>query len=200
MKKSELTKLIETLSDDADIDETISKSDLGKALVNSSLTLDAFKSKLESDPTFKSFMDSEKDKHSTKSLETWKTNNLQKEIDAEIKKRYPEADPKDTKLAEMEKKLEQMQKDAARKELTNKALKVAQEKKLPTELIDYFVGADEDTTKANLKTLETVFSKHDEAIKTEILKGGTYKPGGQGGQPTEEATKSQINSIFGIKQ
>ncbi len=200
MKKSELTKLIEMLKDDDDIDETISKSELGKALANSGLTLDAFKSKLENDSNFKSFMDSEKDKHYTKALETWKANNLQKEIDTEIKKRYPDEDPKDKALADMKAQLEQMQKDTARKELTNKALKIATEKKLPSELVDYFVGADEDTTNKNLETLAKVFSTHDEAIKTEILKNGTYKPGGQGGtEPTEEAAKSQINAAFGLK-
>lgn len=199
MLKKELAELLKNSKDDDNIDEILGKAEPVKALVNSGLTLDAFKSKLESDPNFKSFMDSEKDKHLQKGIDTFKTNNLQKLVDEEYKKQHPDADPKDTKLAEMEKKLEQMQKDAERKELTNKALKVAQEKKLPTELIDYFVGADEDTTKANLKTLETVFSKHDEAIKTEILKDGTYKPSGQGGQPTEEATQAQINSVFGIK-
>jgi len=57
MKKSELTKLIESLGDDAEVDETVSKSDLGKALASSGLTLDAFKEKVEKDADFKSFMD-----------------------------------------------------------------------------------------------------------------------------------------------
>lgn len=199
MKKSELAKLIETLKDDDDIDETISKSDLGKALKNSGLTLDSFKGKLETDKDFKAYMDSEKDKHSKKALETWKTNNLQKEIDTEIKKRYPDKDPKDKDIANLKAEMEKMKAESFRKDLTNKALKVAQEKKLPTELVDYFVGKDEDTTKTNLKTLADVFSKHDEALKTEVLKG-SYKPGGQGGaEPTEESIKGQINSVFGIK-
>ena len=200
MLKKELAELVKALKDDDKIDDAISKSDLGKTLVNSGLTLENFKSKLENDSSFKSFMDSENEKHFSKALETWKTNNLPKLIDDEYKKKHPDADPKDTKIAEMEKKIEQMQKDTARKELTNKALKVAQEKKLPTELIDYFVGSDENTTKANLKTLTDVLGKHDEALKTEILKD-TYKPGGKGGaEPTEEAVQAQVNSIFGLKQ
>lgn len=200
MKKSELTKLIETLKDDDDIDETVSKSDLGKALVSSGLTLDNFKTKLENDKDFKAFMDSEKDKHSTKSLETWKTNNLQNEIDAEIKKRYPDKDPKDKALEDLKTEMEKMKTESLKKDLTNNALKVMTEKKLPTDLVNFIVGADEDSTNKNLETLEKVFSTHDEAIKTEILKDGTYKPGGQGGtEPTEEAVKGQINSAFGLK-
>lgn len=74
-------------------------------------------------------------------------------------------------------------------------------KKLPTDLVNFIVGADEDSTNKNLEALEKVFNAHDEAIKTEILKDGTYKPGGQGGaKPTEESVKGQINSIFGIKE
>lgn len=200
MKKSELKKILETLGDDADVDETISKSDLGKALVSSGLTLDAFKNKVENDKDFKAYMDRVKDKHSTKALETWKTNNLQKEIDAEIKKRFPEQDPKDKDIANLKAEMEKMKADSLKKDLTNKALKTMTEKKLPADLVNFIVGQDEDSTNKNLETLEKVFASHDEAIKTEILKGGTYKPGGQGGaKPTEEAAKSQINSIFGIK-
>ncbi|MFA6809315.1 MAG: DUF4355 domain-containing protein [Eubacteriales bacterium] len=201
MKKSELTKLIESLGDDAEVDETISKSDLGKALVSSGLTLDAFKEKVESDSNFKSFLDSEKDKHATKSLETWKTNNLQKMVDEEYKKQHPEADPKDTEIAKLKKQFEDMQKESLKKDLTNKALKAMTEKKLPADLVNFIVGSDEDTTNKNLETLEKIFNQHDESIKTEILKNDTYKPGGQGGaEPTEEAVKGQINSLFGIKE
>jgi hypothetical protein len=199
MLKKELTELLKSAKDDDNIDEILGKAEPVKALVNSGLTLDAFKSKLESDPNFKSFADSEKDKHLQKGLETFKKNNLQKLIDEEYKKQHPDADPKDTKLAEMEKKLEQMQKETAKKDLTNKALQAMTEKKLPTDLVNFIVGEDEKTTKANLETLTGVLSKHDEALKTEILKG-SYKPGGQGGtEPTEETAKAQINSVFGIK-
>ena len=199
MLKKELTELLKSAKDDDNIDEILGKAEPVKALVNSGLTLDAFKSKLESDPNFKSFADSEKDKHLQKGLETFKKNNLQSLVDTEYKKQHPDADPKDTKIAELEAKYEQMQKDAARKDLTNKALQAMTEKKLPTDLVNFIVGEDEKTTKANLETLTGVLSKHDEALKTEILKG-SYKPGGQGGtEPTEETAKAQINSVFGIK-
>jgi len=201
MKKSELIELLKSNKDDEDIDEILKNAEPVKALANSGLTLDAFKTKLESDAEFKSFMDSEKDKHLQKGIDTFKTNNLQKIVDEEYKKQHPEADPKDTEIAKLKKQFEDMQKEATKKELTNKALKIATEKKLPAELVDYFVGADEDTTTKNLDKLADIFSKHDEAIKTEILKDGTYKPGGQGSaKPTEDSVKGQINSIFGIKE
>lgn len=201
MLKKELVKLIESLGDDTEVDEIISKSDLGNVLVNSGLTLDAFKDKLENDANFKSFMDSEKDKHSKKAFETWKQNNLEKLLDDEINKRYPEKDPKDKALEDLKIEMEKMKAESIKKDLTNNALKAMTEKKLPADLVNFIVGADEDITNENLKTLEKIFADHDEAIKTEILKNDTYKPGGKGGaEPTEEAVKGQINSVFGIKE
>lgn len=57
----------------------------------------------------KKFFDSEKDKHFSKGLETWKQKTLPKLIDEEIKKRFPEADPKDVKLKELEAKIQKME-------------------------------------------------------------------------------------------
>lgn len=143
-------------------------------------SLDVFKGKLTTDATFKSFMDSEKDKHNLKALETWKTNNLKKLIDDEVAKKFPKADPKDLAVKELQDKLDKIEKESARKELTNKAMKIATDKKLPVNLIDYFVGNDEETTTGNLNAFEEFITKHDEALKTELLKG-SYKPAGNFG-------------------
>lgn len=140
------------------------------------VTVDKVKSLVDTDKDLKSWLDSEKDKHSSKSLETWKTNNLQKLIDEEVKKRHPDADPKDSEIANLKAQFEKMQKEAAKKDITNNALKLAQEKKLPIELIDFLIADDEQTTQKNLEKLADVFAKHDEAIKTELLKGNSYVP------------------------
>ncbi|AZV58836.1 DUF4355 domain-containing protein [Clostridium sp. AWRP] len=165
------------------------------------IKLDGVKKFLEENDEGKTYLQSVADKRVTDGIETFKKNNLQNLVDEEYKKQHPEADPKDTEIAKLKKQFEDMQKENLKKDLTNKALKTMTEKKLPTDLVNFIVGADEDTTNKNLETLEKVFSTHDEAIKTEILKDGTYKPGGQGGaEPTEEAVKGQINSLFGIKE
>lgn len=196
MLKKELAELLKSSKDDDNIDEILGKAEPVKALVNSGLTLDAFKSKLESDSNFKSFMDSEKDKHSKKSFETWKANNLQKLIDDKANEKYlelhPEDKPKDPimiQLLEENKqnkvKLEQMEKEKLRETLVNKALKVATEKKLPLELIDFIIGDDEVTTMTNLEKVANIFSTHDIALKAEILKDNTYVPPVGGPSTTE---------------
>ena len=85
MKKTDVLKLIENLKDDEDINNLLKGTDI-ESTFKIEPTLDVFKAKLESDKAFKSFMDSEKDTHANKSLETWKTNNLQTLINDEVLK------------------------------------------------------------------------------------------------------------------
>lgn len=186
MLKKELAEFLKSAKDDDNIDEILGKAEPVKALINSGLTLDNFKSKLEADSDFKSFMDSEKDKHSKKAFETWKANHLQELVNEEYKKQHPEADPKDTELANMKAEIEQMKKEKLKEILTNKALKFATEKKLPVDLIDFVIGADEEATKQNLDTLAAIFSKHDEVLKAQMLKDNTYIPPKGGGTETTQ--------------
>ncbi|MBU3112125.1 DUF4355 domain-containing protein [Clostridium lacusfryxellense] len=138
-------------------------------------TLEVFKSKLN-DADFKSFMDSSNDKYSQKSLDTWKTNNLQGLVDSKVKELYPTLDPKDAKVNELKLMIENMQKESTHKDLTNSAMKIAQEKKLPMDLMDFFIGVDEPTTIANLGKLEGVFATHIEKMVAERLKGSGSTP------------------------
>lgn len=184
--------------------ETNKDKDDVKAFVNglNPVSVDRIKSLEDENKDIKSWLDSEKDKHSSKSLETWKTNNLQKLIDEKIKELYPEADPKDTKLAELQAQIQKMQKETTRKELTNKALKIATEKKLPVELVDYFIGEDEETTTKNIEALEKVFSVTVDKLVEERLKGGYTPPAGDKttGSLTMEDLKGmsteEINKIW----
>ena len=70
MKKSELLKVLENISDDHDVDDILKSTDFVKTFVEDSLTLDKFKKKIETDKEFKSFMESENDKHHNKALNT----------------------------------------------------------------------------------------------------------------------------------
>ena len=116
------------------------------------------------------------DKYHTKGLETFKVQTLPKLVDEQFKKLHPDADPKDSRIAELEAKFEAAQMESTRKDLKNSALKIATDKKLPIDLVDYFLGQDEDTTISNLNKLSEIFSKHDEEIKSEFAKGNSYTP------------------------
>jgi len=161
-------------------------------------TLEVFKGKLN-DADFKSFMDSERDKHSTKSLETWKANNLETLVSAKVKELYPEADPKDVALNKLQAQLDKMQSDSVRKDLTNKTLKQFQDAKLPTDLVDYFVGADEESTAKNVAALTKLFAARDEAIKTEFAKSNSYTPPAGGSATLTDIEKVQAEVAKWIK-
>lgn len=98
------------------------------------------------------------DAHFTKSLETWKTNNLEKLIDEEVRKRNPGKTPEQIELEKLRKEIEDERKARNREALVNKALKIADEKALPKGVIDFFVGEDEDGTISNLSKLEEEFN------------------------------------------
>ena len=169
MDINEVKSFMETNKDNEDV----------KGFLNSfkvEPTLEVFKEKFNNDTNFKSFLDSEKDKHSSKSLETWKANNLDSLINTKIKELYPDADPKDLKYKELEDRFNNAEKARFKEQEINKALKVAQEKKLPTDLITFFIGSDSDATDKNLEKLITTMAAHDEAIKLEFTKSNSYTP------------------------
>ncbi len=126
------------------------------------------------------WFDSEKDKHFSKGLETWRTNNLEKIISEEIKKRNPDKTPEQIELDKLRSDLEKMQNEKVRESLKNKALTVAGEKKIPTSLIDFFIGNDEDGTLANLGQFETAMNDYVKVQVEDRLKGSYTPPGSEG--------------------
>jgi hypothetical protein len=115
------------------------------------------------------------DTYQSKGLKTWQDNNLTKMVDEEVKKRFPDADPKDVAMAQLKAEFENMKNSTLKEKLTNKTLKQFQELKLPNELVDFIVS-DEESTKKNIEMLKNLFATHDEAIKTEFAKAHSYTP------------------------
>lgn len=141
----------------------------------------------------KSWLDSAKDKHLQKGLETWKANNLEGLLDTEIKKRFPEKDPKDVEMEKLKNEIEQMKLSKEKEALTNKAMKLAGEKGLPLDLVSFFIGTDENSTSANLKALEDTFQASVQKGLEERLKANGYTPpaGGEGGKSLEDLSMDE---------
>ncbi len=179
MKKAELLKKIEATKDDEDINSLLNGTDIEETFKSSGLTLDAFKEKIKSDKDFKAYIESEQDKHHNKALETWKKNNLEKELEPFIKEKYPEliTDPTQKKLLDLEKQLADEKAANARKDLLAEAMKYAAEKKLPTGFVERFLGDDLDSTKTNLDGFADTWSKGLESAVNERMKSKSYVPG-----------------------
>lgn len=98
------------------------------------------------------------DQHFTKSLDTWKENNLEKIVEDEVSKRNPSKTPEQLEVEKLRKEIEAEKAARNRETLVNKALKAADEKKLPKDVIDFFIGENEDSTLENLSKLEESFN------------------------------------------
>lgn len=160
------------------------------------LSVEGVQQFLQDNKDAKSWFDSTVDKRTTKSLETWKTNHLEQLIDEEVKKRFPEKDAKDIELEKLKSEVEKMQREKQREMLTNQAMKIASDKKLPLKLVDYFIGSDEETTNNNLEVLESVFQSSVQAVVEQRLKGDGYAP------PNNSNNKSNLTleSLKGMSQ
>jgi len=104
------------------------------------------------------------DKYFNKGLETWKQNNLEKLIDEEIAKRYPEETPEMRKIKELEQKLAEKEREAVRKELTIKA-----------DLATYFIAENEELTIENIEKFDSAYKSHLDNAVIERTKGTTPK-------------------------
>lgn len=186
MLKSELLELVKDIDDSTDIDEVVSKS---------YLTLDNFKFKLD-ESEFKSFMDSEKDKHSSKAiataLENFKTKDMPKLIDAEVLKRTGDNEtPEQKQIRELQQQFEALQKEKTHAEMVSKYKDVLNEKKIPSQLVDFLLADDEDITNANIDLFENSMKAFVDAKVEERMKDSSYTP-----PESKEDTKAITKEAF----
>ncbi len=193
MKKSEFINLFADLADDADIDETLAGTELVKGFINKGLTLDAFKSKLK-EKDFKAFLEGEGGKDFEKRLKEWKKANLEKELEPFIQEKYPDliTDPTQKKILELEKKLADEQKANARKDLITEAIKYANEKKIPSNLVENFLGEDLEKTKVNLDSFVESINPWVQEQVDERLGASSWVPGGNGNSGAAKSLGEQL--------
>lgn len=119
----------------------------------------------------KKWLNSEKDKFFSKSLENWKMKNLDSIIEAEVAKRNPAKSAAEIKLEELQRKFEAMEKANQRANLEKFAIKEANELQLPIELANFCIADSEEDTLSNLTTFKKAI---DALVQEEVdlrLKG-----------------------------
>lgn len=206
MKKSEILKLIENLGDEDSINELLLGTDVEEGIKSSALTLDNFKQKA-SDKEFKAYLDSLSDKHAEKVIATmkekgtWETQ-FKDVLEAKFPDLYKIEDPVLKQLREEMDQIKQekaaAEKQLARENSVKEARGYAEEKQYPTELLEFFVGNDLDTSKANLDKMNTVISGIVQKAVEADMKGNSYPPGGSGGGEPVNPLQAQVNSILGL--
>jgi len=190
MDLQEIKTYIESNKDNAEV----------KSYIGGFITSDRVDTFLNTDDG-KKLLQPKLDSYHGKGLETWKTNNLSKLVDEEVKKKFPTKDPNELALENMKAEMEKMKTESSRKDLKTNAMKTLSDKKLPTDLVDYFIGADEVTTNANLTKFETILNASVTSLVAEKLKGGYTPPSEKGGvDPNSMGMKLALQAQESQKQ
>ena len=181
MKKADVAKLIENLKDDDDINELLKGTDV-ESTFKTEPTLDVFKAKLNENE-FKSYMDSEKDTHANKSLETWKTNNLQTLINDEVLKATgKKKTPEQIKIEELEKKFNDKEIEAQNLSNQSKIKDLLTQTGFdPTKTIEFFNTSNIENIETSVGNFKSII---DEMVNTGVksaIADGNYTPPGENG-------------------
>lgn len=170
-----------------------------KAYIQGLISVDGVQKFLTVNEEGKRFLDSERDKHLSKGLDTWKSNNLQKEIDKRVLELYPEETPDKKQLRELNVKIEKMESEKQREVLKNKALTIIADKKLPiNKIVDLLIAEDEESTVGNIGRFEEIFGASVQSAVEDRLKGSGYNAPNSNGQNTQpkglsDALKNHYN-------
>ena len=154
-----------------------------KSLFTGFIPKDQLESYLDSEEG-KKLLQPKLDKYFTKGLETWKANNLKKEVEAEISKRFPPETEEAKKLRELQEKLENMEKQATREKMKNNAIKMLNEKGLPVGLADYFHADTDEGMNEIINAIEGMWKNTLEAKVNERIKGKTPPAGNSNKEPS----------------
>ena len=156
------------------------------------LSLDVVQSWLNEQEDGKKWLQSFSDTRVTEAIKTYKEKTLPKLLDEEIQKRYPAETEEQKKIRDLQMQMEQFQQQAQREKLNNVALSKATEAGVPSSLVQYLVGADEETTISNIEAFQTEFDKAVQlAVDKKFAAGGYTPPKPQGNNDTIDAQIEQ---------
>lgn len=174
MKKSELNQLLTELTDDMEVDEIIDSN---------FINIDKFKTLIDKNKDFKSFMDSEKDKHSSKAIKTaldnFKAKEMRDLIDKEVQERTGEKPltKEQQELKELKAQFESMKREKLHAEKLNKYNAILNEKNIPSTMVKFLLDIESDEkTEENIKLFEEGMSKYIDAKVDGRIKNTSYTP------------------------
>lgn len=174
MKKSELNQLLTDLTDDMEVDEIIDSN---------FINIDKFKTLIDKNKDFKSFMDSEKDKHSSKAIKTaldnFKAKEMRDLIDKEVQERTGEKPltKEQQELKELKAQFESMKREKLHAEKLNKYNAILNEKNIPSSMVKFLLDVESDEkTEENIKLFEEGMSKYIDAKVDGRIKNTSYTP------------------------
>lgn len=172
---------VDALSKRVDLEEFLSKEDN----LNSLMQKDFFSKKLQSES------DRKKDEFEKKFM----SEKVPALLEAERKK--GEKKDWEIRIEQLEAEKAAETKERIKEKQINKALSMAQEAKIPSKLVDRFIGETDEETETQIKALaETLTAYKDEAVQT-ALKTIGVQPKPTGGQTEEpKDLKEQLEKAY----
>lgn len=185
MLKSELLEKLKDIKDDAEVDSAVLNIGFAKPIDS----IDSFKELLANNDKVNGYWTSEKDRAVSQGIGTFKEKSLPKLIEEELKKKSNDGlTPEQIQLKEMQKQLDAMKAEKTRVEMSNKYSKVLNEKGLSTDLVDFVLGADDDSTTANIEKINNIISTVvNNQVKSKLNQGGEQVP------PTQTNTLGKVS-------
>ena len=170
MLKKDLELLIKDMEDEVDIDETILAQGFAKPIND----IEGLNKLLASNKELQGLFD-QKVKGA---IDTFKNKGMQKLIDDEVAKRTggKEETPEQKEIRELKERLDKSDKDKIRAEMVSKYKDTLSEKKIPSSMIDFILGADEETTNANISLFEDSMKNYVENGVKAKLGDSSYTP------------------------
>lgn len=207
MKKTDLLKLLENVTDDQDVNNVILEHEEFKGNVDlSKLTIDDYKKLVSENETIKGYNQSNIDSAISKAIashdEKFNKEKLPKILEEELKKRSNEGLTEDQiKLKELEEKLANIENEKIRMERVNKYTKTLTEKGLNPELIDFIMGEDDEIINQNIEKITNILNTNVESVVKDKLKASSYTPPttnnpGQLGKITWEQVQENPQELY----
>ena len=189
-----------------DLKSLIAKLEKGEALTADELNflkglktvgIDSVKDFLEKDESGKKLVQTILDPAVTKAINTFKEKTMPGLIEEEIKKKFPEETEDQKKLRILTENQQKLESEIKKKDLLNKAISIATEKKLPLKLVEKFLGEDEDSTVKNLELLENEYNGAITlAVEEKFKENGRGPAGGGDGTPPKDFSKMTDDQYY----
>lgn len=180
--------------------ETNGGDDEVNNLLNSTvLTRDNVGGYLESDDG-KKLLQPKLDSYHAKSLDSWKSNNLDELVQTELAKLNPEKSEAEKQVEQLRKEIEEERAKSRRQELLGDTTKSLADEGLPTKLVELLIADDEEVLTGNIESYKELVETVKQQAIAEFTKrnGREFKQGGGGGGSSDDdKVKNLVAGIYG---
>lgn len=133
------------------------------------------------------------DSHFSKSLETWKANNLDKIVNERVETLFPNETPQAKQMRELQAQIDKINAEKQRAEMANVTTNLLVQEQIPTQFARFLQGADEATTRANISDFKHEFMTALNGTVDSKFKSYSHQP--QANTDTQKSQTTDVNKM-----